>query len=113
MSGDPDFIYDLHHFNGRDIQYKEYLAEFRAAVQEYMVEDRGRHETQYDGTVVSKVSLGFSLKQMFRAVCDKVKIKLPDCPLPKSEAMISRYLIPRTKAAAESAAEANLSFLLN
>ena len=68
-----------------------------------MVEDRGRHETQYDGTVVSKVSFGFSLKQMFRAVCDKVKIKLPDCPLPKSEAMISRYLIPRTKAAAESA----------
>ena len=103
MSGDPDFIYDMNHFNGRDIQYKEYLAEFRAAVQEYMVEDRGRHETQYDGTVVSKVSFGFSLKQMFRAVCDKVKIKLPDCPLPKSEAMISRYLIPRTKAAAESA----------
>ena len=46
MSGDPDYVYDLRHFNGRDIKYKEFLSEFRNAVQEYMVEDRGRHETQ-------------------------------------------------------------------
>ena len=103
MSGDPDFVYDMRYFNGSDIKYKEYLAEFRSAVQEYMVEDRGRHETKYDGTVISKVSFGFSLKQMFKAVCAKVKEKNPDCPLPQSESMISRYLIPRTKAAAESA----------
>ena len=103
MSGDADFIYDMRHFNGSKIKYKEYITEFRNAVQEYMVEDRGRHETQYDGTIVSKVSFGFSLAQMFRSVCDRVKQKYPDCPLPKSEAMISRYLIPRTKAAADSA----------
>ena len=103
MSGDPEYIYDMRHFNGREIKYKEYLEQFRIAVQEYMVEDRGRHETKYDGTVVSKVSFGFSLKQMFKAVCEKVKEKFPDCPLPKSEAMVSRYLIPRTRAAADSA----------
>ena len=103
MSGDPDYIYDMRHFNGSEIKYKKYLEQFRIAVQEYMVEDRGRHETKYDGTVVSKVSFGFSLKQMFRAVCEKVKEKFPDIPLPKSEAMVSRYLIPRTRAAADSA----------
>ena len=42
MSGDPDYVYDLRYFNGRDIKYKEYLTEFRKAVQEYMV------ETKYD-----------------------------------------------------------------
>ena len=66
MSGDPEYVYDMRNFNGSDIKYKDYLAEFRRAVQEYMVEDRGRHETKYDGTVVSKVSFGFSIKQMFK-----------------------------------------------
>lgn len=103
MSGDADYVYDMRYFNGREIKYKEFLEEFRVAVQEYMVEDRGRHDTQYDGTVVSKVSFGFSLRQMFRSVCDKVREKNPNCPLPTSEGMVSRYLIPRTKAAAESA----------
>ena len=105
MSGDPEYVYDMRNFNGSDIKYKDYLAEFRRAVQEYMVEDRGRHETKYDGTVVSKVSFGFSIKQMFKTVCEKVREKNPNCPLPKSEHMISRYLIPRTKAAAESACQ--------
>ena len=103
MSGDPDFVYDMRYFNGRDIKYKEVIKEFRSAIQEYMVEDRGRHETHYDGTIVSKVSFGFSLRQMFEDVCKKVKEKDPECPLPKSEAMITRYLIPRTKAAAKVA----------
>ena len=103
MSADPDYVYDMRYFNGREIKYKEFLLEFRSAVQDYMVEDRGRHDTQYDGTVVSKVSFGFSLRQMFKAVCEKVKEKNPNCPLPTSEAMITRYLIPRTKAAAETA----------
>ena len=40
MTGDPDFIYDIRFFNGREIKYKEYLAEFRNAVHEYMVEDK-------------------------------------------------------------------------
>ena len=70
-------MYDLRHFNGRDIKYKEFLSEFRNAVQEYMVEDRGRHETQYNGTIISKVSFGFSMKQMFKTVCEKVKEKNP------------------------------------
>ena len=65
MSADPDYVYDMRYFNGREIKYKEFLLEFRSAVQDYMVEDRGRHDTQYDGTVVSKVSFGFSLRQMF------------------------------------------------
>ena len=103
MSGDPDFVYDMRFFNGREIKYKEYLLEFRKAVEEYMVEDRGRHEAQYNGTIVSKVSFGFSIKQMFKEVCEKVKEKNPQCPLPTSESMITRYLIPRTRAAAESA----------
>jgi thymidylate kinase len=105
MSGDPEYVYDMRNFNGSDIKYKDYLAEFRRAVQEYMVEDRGRHETKYDGTVISKVSFGFSIKQMFKTVCEKVREKNPNCPLPKSEHMITRYLIPRTKAAAESACQ--------
>ena len=103
MSGDPDYVYDMRFFNGRKIKYKEYLMEFRRAVEEYMVEDRGRHEVKYDGTVVSKVSFGFSLKQMFKEVCDRVRKKNPECPLPTSESMISRYLIPRTKSACEAA----------
>ena len=102
ISGDPDLVYDMRHFNGREIKYKEYLAEIRKAVEEFMVEDRGRHEEKYDGTVVSKVSYGFSLKQMFQEVCEKVKKKNPDCPLPSSEAFLSRYLVPRTKAASKS-----------
>ena len=93
MSGDPDFVYDMRFFNGREIKYKEYLLEFRKAVEEYMVEDRGRHEAQYNGTIVSKVSFGFSIKQMFKEVCEKVKEKNPQCPLPTSESMITRYLI--------------------
>lgn len=103
MSGDPDFVYDMRFFNGREIKYKEYLYEFRKAVEEYMVEDRGRHESQYNGTIISKVSFGFSIKQMFKKVCEKVRETNPDCPLPTSESMITRYLIPRTRAAAESA----------
>ena len=102
MTGDPDYIYDLRHFNGREIQFKEFLDEFRAAVEEYMVEDRGRHEMKYDGTVVSKVTMGFSLRHVFQEVCRKVKEKLPHCPLPKSEHFLHRYLIPRTRAAAQS-----------
>ena len=105
MSGDPDYVYDLRHFNGRDIKYKEFLSEFRNAVQEYMVEDRGRHETQYNGTIISKVSFGFSMKQMFKTVCEKVKEKNPNCPLPSSEFTIARYLVPRTQAAASSASK--------
>lgn len=103
MSGDPDYVYDMRFFSGREIKYREYLVEFRSAVEEYMVEDRGRHEVKYDGTVVSKVSFGFSLKQMFKEVCDRVRKKNPECPLPTSESMLSRYLIPRTKSACESA----------
>ena len=40
---------------------------------------------------------------MFKSVRDKVREKNPNCPLPSSESTITRYLIPRTKAAAESA----------
>ena len=103
MSGDPDFIYDMRHFNGRDIQFRDFLNEFRAAVEEYMVEDRGRHEQQYDGTVISNVSFGFSMKSIFKEICKKVELKFPGCPMPQSEAFLYRYLIPRTKAAAEAA----------
>ena len=102
MSGDPDYVFDLRHFNGREIKFKEFLQEFRAAVEEYMVEDRGRHEQLYNGTVVSKVSMGFSLRSVFENVCKKVLEKLPNCPLPKSEYFLHRYLIPRTRAAAQS-----------
>ena len=102
MSCDPDFVFDLREFNGREIKFTEFLDEFRSSVEDYMVEDRGRHEMQYDGTVVSKVSMGFSLRNVFQEVCKKVKEKLPHCPLPKSEHFLHRYLIPRTKAAAES-----------
>ena len=103
MSGDPDFVFDLRYFNGREIQFQEFLAEFRAAVEEFMVEDRGRHEKKYDDTIISKVSFGFSLKSVFGEVCKKVQAKNPHCPIPKSESFLSRYLIPRTRAAAESA----------
>lgn len=103
MSGDPDFVFDLRFFNGREIQFQEFLAEFRAAVEEFMVEDRGRHEKKYDVTIISKVSFGFSLKSVFEEVCRKVQSKNPNCPIPKSESFLSRYLIPRTRAAAESA----------
>ena len=65
FSCDPDFVFDMRHFNGREVQYKEFLVEFRSAVEEYMVEDCGRHEKQYDGTIVSKVAFGFSLKSVF------------------------------------------------
>ena len=102
MSGDPDYVFDLRHFNGREIKFKQFLSEFRSAVEEYMVEDRGRHEIQYDGTIVSKVSMGFSLRSVFEEVCKKVKEKLPLCPLPASENFLHRYLIPRTRAAAET-----------
>ena len=102
MIGDPDYVFDLRHYNGRSIKFREFLEEFRSAVEEYMVEDRGRHEMQYDGTVVSKVSMGFSLRNVFEEVCSKVKEKLPNCPLPKSEHFLHRYLIPRTGAAAQS-----------
>ena len=102
MSCDPDFVYDLRFFNGREVKFKEFLSEFRAAVEEYMVEDRGRHEEKYGDTVISRVSCGFSLKSVFEEVCQKVHAKNPNCPLPKSEKFLTRYLIPRTKAAAES-----------
>ena len=102
MTGDPDYVFDLRHFNGREIKFKQFLDEFRSAVEEYMVEDRGRHEMQYDGTVVSKVTMGFSLRNVFQEVCRKVKEKLPNCPLPQSEHFLHRYLIPRTRAAAQS-----------
>ena len=46
MSGDPDYIYDMRHFNGSEVKFKDFLEEFRASVEEYMVEDRGRHKRQ-------------------------------------------------------------------
>jgi hypothetical protein len=103
FSADPEAVNDLRFFNGREVQFKEFLKEFQSAVEEFMVEDRGRHEMKYDGTVISKVSVGFSLSSVFREVCKKVINKNPNCPLPQSESFLHRYLIPRTKAAAESA----------
>ena len=103
MSSDPDFVFDLRLFNGCKIQFPEFLAEFRAAVEEFMVEDRGRHEKKYDDTIISKVSFGFSIKSVFESVCKKVLDKNPNCPIPQSDSFLTRYLIPRTKAAAESA----------
>ena len=103
FSADPEAVRDLRFFNGSEVQFKEFLKEFRSAVEDFMVEDRGRHEKKYDGTVISKVSVGFSLSSVFREVCKKVKDKNPNCPLPQSESYLHRYLIPRTKAAAESA----------
>ena len=103
MSGDPDFIFDMRHFNGSEIKFKDFLEEFRVTVQEYMVEDRGRHEKQYDGTIVSRVSYGFSLPQIFKEICQRVQSKFPSCPLPQSEAFLYRYLIPRTQAASDAA----------
>ena len=103
FSADPEACYDLRFFNGSEVQFKEFLKEFRSAVEDFMVEDRGRHEMKYDGTIISRVSVGFSLSSVFREVCKKVKDKNPYCPLPQSESFLHRYLIPRTKAAAESA----------
>ena len=103
MSGDADLVYDLRFFNGHEIQFKEFLAEFRVAVEEFMVEDSRRHEKKYDDTIISKVSFGFSLKSVFEDICKRVKAKNPNCPIPTSESFLTRYLIPRTQAAAESA----------
>ena len=102
FSADPELVYDLRFYNGREIEFNEFLAEFRSAVEEFMVEDRGRHEGRYDDTIISKVSFGFSLKSVFNDVCKRVKAKNPNCPIPKSESFLTRYLIPRTRAAAEA-----------
>ena len=103
MSEDPDFIFDMRHFNGSEVKFKDFLEEFRSTVQDYMVEDRGRHEQQYDGTVISKVSFGFSMKQIFKQICQKMEEKYPGCQMPQSEAFLYRYLIPRTRAASYAA----------
>lgn len=84
FSADPEPCYDMRFFNGSKVQFKEFLEEFRSAVEDFMVEDRGRHEQKYDGTIISKVSVGFSLSSVFREVCKKVKAKNPGYPVPQS-----------------------------
>ena len=36
ISCDPDSIYDLRYYNGRELQFEEFLAEFKLAVEDYL-----------------------------------------------------------------------------
>ena len=45
------------------------------------------------------------MPQIFKEICDKVKIEHPESPIPQSHHLLYRYLIPRTRAAAEAASK--------
>ena len=100
LSGDDELALDLRAFNGRESQYVKFLAVVRRTLSEFLAEDKNRWQTGYDGTVVSNMSMAFSLHALF-ALCVQNALKEdPQMPIPASDKYLSRYLYPRTAAAA-------------
>ena len=100
LSDDDELALDMRTFNGRESQYLTFLAVVRRTLSEYLAEDKNRWQTAYDGTVVSNFSMAFSLPDLFKQCIENALKEDPDMPIPSSDKYLTRYLYPRTAAAA-------------
>lgn len=102
LSDDQEVALDMRTFNGRESQFLAFLAVVRRTLNEFLVEDKNRWQTAYDGTVVSNLSMAFSITDLFKLCKENALKEDPEMPIPSSEKYLCRYLFPRTAAAAAS-----------
>ena len=100
LSDDEELATDMRAFNGRESQYLSFLAVVRDTLSQFLAEDKNRWQSEYNGTVVSNLSMSCSLPSLFRQCVENALKKDPGMPIPTSEKYLSRYLYPRTAAAA-------------
>ena len=100
LSDDEELAVDLRQFNGRESQFLSFLAIVRRTLSEFLAEDKNRWQNSYDGTIVSNMSMAFSLRTLFSMCVENALKEDPHMPIPSSEKFLCRYLYPRTAAAA-------------
>ena len=100
LCDDEELAVDLRQFNGRESQFLSFLAIVRRTLSEFLAEDKNRWQNSYDGTIVSNMSMAFSLRALFAMCVENALKEDPHMPIPSSEKFLCRYLYPRTAAAA-------------
>ena len=100
LTGDNDLAWDMRKFNGRKTEYLSFLSVVRETLTQFLAEDKNRWQNEYDGTIVSNMSMAYSLPALFKLCVEKALVKDPTMPIPSSEKFLNRYLYPRTTAAA-------------
>ena len=100
LSDDEELACDLRQFNGREPQFLSFLAVVRTTLSQFLAEDKNRWQSDYDGTIVSNMSMAISIPALFSKCVEKALKENPNMPIPTSDKFLCRYLYPRTAAAA-------------
>ena len=100
LGDDDELALDMRAFNGKESQYLSFLSVVRRTISEFLAEDKNRWQTSYDGSVLSNLSMSYSLPALFSLCVQNALKEDPTMPIPASDKYLCRYLYPRTTAAA-------------